>query len=217
MVTATLRAFEEILNGPSNDYDFINLISESDYPLVPATVVHDFLAKHKEKSFMEYEKWGSPWIKTAQTKVFRYHLVDYRFPGKYFLQDFINKLTPQRKMPMGMELVGRSQWFTICTKHVRYVLDFTADHPKVVRFFKHTWGPDEFYFQTILFNSSFKSQLVNNNLRYIDWSEGNHSPKTLTEGDYGHLVNSGKYFARKFNTSVDAAILDKLDSIHTHE
>jgi len=212
MVMATLRAFEEILSH-SQDYDFINLLSESDYPLADAQTFHDFLASHKGYSFVEYEQDGSPWIENAQTKVYRYHLVDYRFPGKYYLQDVINFLTPRRKMPLGLELVGRSQWFTMSSKHVKHVLEFTAQHPRVVRFFRHTWGPDEYYFQTILFNSIHRGHLVNDNLRYIDWSEGKHSPKTLTAADHHRVIQSGKFFARKFDVSVDSAILDKLDNI----
>ncbi len=53
--------------------------------------------------------------------------------------------------------------------------------------------------------------MVNDNLRYIDWTEGKVSPQTFTIDDLLVLRDSGKLFARKFNESVDAAILDELD------
>jgi hypothetical protein len=94
---------------------------------------------------------------------------------------------------------------------VRYVLQYLGDHPEVVRFFEHTWAPDELIFQTILYNSPFRSSLVNDNLRYIDWSEAQASPKVLTEEDFDLLAASGKLFARKFDLSRFPAVIDKID------
>jgi hypothetical protein len=66
-------------------------------------------------------------------------------------------------------------------------------------------------FQTILFASPFKSQMINDNMRYIDWSAGGASPKTLTIDDRTLIGNSGKFFARKFNQDTDSKILDWID------
>lgn len=211
MVEATLTCFKEILDA-NIPCDFINLISESDYPLTSQNAFIDFLANHIGKTFMEYEREGSAWWEEAQYKVRQYHLVDYGFRGKYMLERWINKIVPTREIPLEMELVGRSQWFTIYTEHVKYMLDFLAENPKVKRFFKHTWGPDEMVFQTILFNSRFRDDLINENLRYIDWSEGKPSPKTLTSKDLNLLKSSGKFYARKFDENIDGEVLDKLDS-----
>lgn len=38
------------------------------------------------------------------------------------------------------------------------------------------------------------------------------SPKTLTCYDFDALADSGKFFARKFNPSVDAEVLDRIDT-----
>lgn len=85
------------------------------------------------------------------------------------------------------------------------------EHPEFVRFFNLTWAPDEIVFQTILFASPFKSQMVNDNMRYIDWSGGGASPKTLNMDDRDAIAHSGKLFARKFNQDTDANILDWID------
>ena len=63
----------------------------------------------------------------------------------------------------------------------------------------------------MIYNSDYRSDMVNDNLRYIDWSEGKPSPKTLTIEDADKLTNSGKLFGRKFNSKVDSKILDYLD------
>ena len=78
---------------------------------------------------------------------------------------------------------------------------------------KLTWAPDEFIFQTILYNSIHRSRMVNNDLRYIDWSAGGSSPKTLTIEDIGKLSGSDKLFARKFDLNKDEHVFDYIDKV----
>lgn len=208
MVEATLQSFKEVL-ATNKPFGFINLISASDYPLKPAGMIHETLQRHVGRSFMEMHFSDSPWWIEAQSKVQKYHLAYFNFVGKHKLERLINQVTPIRKIPMKMIFTGRSQWMTLCADHVRYVLSYIDENPQVVRFFKYTWGPDEFFFQTILFNSPFRSDIVNDNLRYTDWTEGGASPKVLTGQDFEKLVNSGKLYARKFD--VDSDVLDLID------
>jgi hypothetical protein len=70
--------------------------------------------------------------------------------------------------------------------------------------------PDELFFQTIVLHSPFADTVVNDNLRYIDWSR-RPAPAILHAQDFPSLIGSGKLFARKFDANVDARILDMLD------
>ncbi|MCH5685812.1 beta-1,6-N-acetylglucosaminyltransferase [Niabella sp. W65] len=210
MVKATLNSMDEIISQ-HKEYDHINLLSESDYPLKPAEEVHGFLDHYTGKSFMEMRLSDSDWWQEAQQKVQRYHWVDLSFRGKYFLERMVNTVTPKRSLPSDLLLTGRSQWMTLATTHIRFILEYSRKNPRVVRFFRQTWGPDEFFFQTILYNSAYRNDLINNNLRYIDWSEGKASPKTLLTTDFEALEGSGKLYARKFNPDVDDTILDLID------
>jgi hypothetical protein len=54
--------------------------------------------------------------------------------------------------------------------------------------------------------------MINNNLRYIDWSLGGASPKILKIEDTEKIGQSGKFFARKFDTDIDSEILDWIDA-----
>ena len=54
--------------------------------------------------------------------------------------------------------------------------------------------------------------MVNDNLRYIDWSEGKDSPKTLTIADKDAILASPKLYARKFDMAKEPGVLDFLDS-----
>lgn len=79
------------------------------------------------------------------------------------------------------------------------------------KFLKFCWGTDEFVIATMIMNSPFKDQVVNDNLRYIDWSEGNANPKILGLEDFDPILSSNMLFARKFDEHHDREILDKLD------
>ena len=147
----------------------------------------------------------------AIARIRDYHFPDSDFPGKYLVLKAINAVLPKRKVPLGLVPVGKSQWFTITPVCASYIIEYLQQHPAVVRFFKHSWAPDEMIFQTILYNSPYKDAMMNDNLVYTDWSAGGASPKVLTMDDAGKLISSGKLFARKFNRLADSEILDYLD------
>ncbi|RYY31515.1 MAG: glycosyl transferase, partial [Sphingobacteriaceae bacterium] len=197
IVQATLNGFTEIIRS-GRQYSYVNLLSGLDYALKPAVEIHRFLTDNPGNAFMNALVAETHWLE-ALPRVQQYHFNDWRLPGKYLLQKAVNKILPQRKMPNGLILVGRSQWFTITGEHLKYMLDYWDAHPALRRFIKLTWAPDEFLFQTLLYNSKYKDDIVNNDLRYIDWSAGGVSPKTLTMEDAEAIKNSGKLYARKFD------------------
>lgn len=212
IVQATLNGFEEIL-ASRIPYGYVNLLSGQDYPLKSPDFIHDYLRKQHGTQFMEYLSVDKEWHE-AIPRVKKYHLINYSIPGKYALERILNAVLPDRKAPDGLRFVGRSQWFTITLSAVKYMMQYLNDHPNVTRFFELTWGADELIFQTLLYNSAFKPAIRNDNLRYIDWSEGKASPKTLTLDDESALRSSGKLFARKFNASTHPEIMDLLDKTY---
>jgi len=212
MVEATLLSFREVMLN-NQKYDFINLISQSDNPLVSSQIVDRFLSQHKGKSFMKLGTRNIAWRVEMQRKINKIHLLDYRFKGKYTLERLINIFPTYRGIPFGMELVGSSQWFTLALRHVEYVLETVEKYASIRRFFRYTWGADEFFFQTILYNSPHRDEIIDDNLRYIDWSGSQPSPKILTINDFDSLKKSGKFYARKFDARVDSLILDRLDEL----
>ena len=209
VVQATVNGLSEILKT-GNKYDYINLMSGQDYPLKSTYDIHYFLENNPNKAFMHTLSVENEW-KEAIHRITKYHLSEYTFFGKYTLEKWLNLFLPLRKMPNNLVAVGRSQWFTITSTHAEYLVNYLQKNKNVKRFFELTWGSDEFVFQTILFNSEYRKDIVNDNLRYIDWSEKKASPKTLTINDLSTLLNSGKLFARKFNETLDCLIINELD------
>ncbi|MCF0048695.1 beta-1,6-N-acetylglucosaminyltransferase [Dyadobacter sp. LJ53] len=209
IVQATINGLEAIVSSELN-IGYINLLSGSDYPLKRADEIHNFFRDQNGKNFMEFLSVSHEW-KEAIPRLSEYHLTDYHFSGKYFVQKWMNKLLPARKMPDNLVAVGRSQWMSITLDAAKYILTYLKAHPEVTHFFKHTWAPDEIIFQTILYNSRLRDTMVNNNLRYIRWQDGKASPEIFTAKDEQDLLNSGSLFARKFDMISHPEILDQID------
>lgn len=209
IVQATINGFQVIAKSGLG-IDYINLLSGSDYPLKATEEIHAYFTEHSGQNFMQYQLVNEEWHE-AIPRLKKYHLTNYFFPGKYIFQKWINRLTTDRIMPDNLVAVGRSQWMSLTMEAVNYILHYLETHQHVVRFFKLTWAPDEIIFQTILYNSDFRGSLVNDNLRYIDWSAGKPSPKILIEEDIEKLIISNKLFARKFEFSINTEIIDRLD------
>ena len=209
MVEATLNSFRYI--STIGNFDFVNLLSGEDYPLKSSAEFLTFLTNHWDKSFMEFQKSGDLWWEEAQARFKRYYLNDITWRGKYLLEEVVNQLTRPRKLPENIAIVGKSQWFTLSMSHLRYILENEKEVTYLKRFFRYSWAPDEFFFQTLLYNSPHRESIINNNLRYINWDEGKSSPKILTTVDLPVLEASGDFFARKFNLDVDSVVIDRID------
>jgi hypothetical protein len=70
--------------------------------------------------------------------------------------------------------------------------------------------PDEIFFHTIILNSPFATNVVNDDLRCIDISE-RRGPRIWRKSDLEILAQSRGLIARKFDTVVDSEILDLID------
>ncbi|MEP6683783.1 MAG: beta-1,6-N-acetylglucosaminyltransferase [Parafilimonas sp.] len=206
-IQATINGFEEI---PLSDYDYVNVISAQDFPVKPAEEIYNYILQRNGTEFITCLSIETEWPIAPRVK--RYHLINWRFPGKYKLESLVNFILPKRNFPLDYKIVGRANWFTLTTKAIKYSLDFLGRNPAVIQYFKYCWGADEFIFSTILYNSSFKNEIADN-LIYVDWSGGKAHPKILTVDDYEAIKSSAKLFARKFDMETDSAILKMLQDL----
>lgn len=209
LVQATLDGMEQILKSGIS-YSHINLLSAQDYPLKSADDIASFFKANEGKSFMDSPVIGDEW-KDGVYRVENYNFGDYHFPGHYLLQYLVNVSRIKKKTPHGLKPYGRSQWLTITPECAAYVINYLATYPEIKRYFRMSFAPDEFIFQTILGNSPLKDTLVNDNLRYINFPVGNLHPTTLTVLDAKTLTTCGKLYARKFDPKADGVILNYLD------
>jgi len=206
MVQAILNAFEEIV-ATGIQYNYINLLNSYDIPVKETSFIHQYFALHQGKQFMEFYSICNNW-QEAIPHITKYHFINYNFPCKYQLERVINKVMPARRMPKNLEPVGSSKWFTITLPAVKFILGYLQDYPEVTRFFKLTWAPDRFIFQTILYNSVFRSDMVNNNLRCIDMGEIKQCCKEPIIKDLFEPGHSDCLFTRKVDFHTAEELVD---------
>lgn len=208
-IQAALNGIEFIENS-GNQYGFIHLISAQDYPLTTMKVFYDFFSTRAGQQFLDLLPART--LQQMMPKITSYHFEDLRLPGKYRITTWINRLLPKRKHPLNLEVHGGSLWWSLTQECANWCFHYIKDHPELERFYKYTWGGDEFIFQTVIMNGPFKNTVQNDYQRYIDWSEGHAHPKTFTMSDLPSILQSGKLLARKFDMGKTPELLDRIDA-----
>jgi len=210
VVEASFNGLKEIRES-GREYASISLMSGQDYPIKPAKYISEFLAAHAGKQLIKHWDFETEWDE-AYARIFKYHFTDNIFKGRYTIQRLINSLARRRKAPTNMRFYGtNSTFWTISPECAYYVMAHIENDRKLKRFLKYTWGSDEFIFQTVIMNSPYKDDVINNNYRYVDWSGGGAHPKMLLTEDYEKIIATDNIFGRKFNMDIDENILDMLD------
>lgn len=123
------------------------------------------------------------------------------------------KYRKKRSLPKSFELHGGLTWWNISKEFAKYVLKTLQTNEEYVSFFKTTLIPDEMFMQTILANSPFKDQLVNDDKRHITWDweiNGTH-PLTIKKEDFNTITSGNDHFARKFDLDKEPEIFNLID------
>lgn len=210
IVNATIASLEMLVKSGA-DFEAVFLLSGQDYPIKHQSYIDSFLAHHPGQQFIDWfpldqpNKWtnqGGPY--QAMRRVENWH---FAFRSKWI------HLPLQRKLPNGFLPYGGSQWWTLTRDCVEWIVDFVTNNPEFLHFFRYTFIPDELFFQTLLLNSPFRKEVVNDGLRYVDFSRANPTPPAvLLKQDFEFLRNgTDALFARKFDMNRDSEILDLID------
>ena len=79
-----------------------------------------------------------------------------------------------------------------------------------LRWFRHVKHPHESWYQAMMMASPFAGTVDGDNKRLIKWVANSGNPQVLTSADLPELEASPAFFARKFDETVDADVLDRL-------
>jgi hypothetical protein len=213
LVEAMLDSFAEI-DGDGGYGHLIN-ISGQDYPVWSCERIQRFLAEAKGRQFLHHTLLAPGGWPEAVDRVEYHH---YHGPSwargvaSKALRGVMRALGLKRRMPRALTAYGGSTWWILSREAIRVILDFVAANPAYVEFMRTVAIPDEVFFHTILLNSPLRGSVVNDNHRYVDWSERLAHPKLLTRTDHAKIVASGKMFCRKIDTRTEGGLLDLLDA-----
>lgn len=203
LVDAELRGMAKLLAMSSSWTHYINL-SGQDFPLKSQAYIRDFLRANPRRQY----------IRALEQRAIRpdtLNRVSHMFVealGRMFRtpvsRPFLKGATP---------FIG-TQWKVV----TRSFCQFAVHHPSADRFktfYRRSFIPDEAFFQTLMMNSPNQGEVMNDDLRTIDWvpdGEIKLRPRTFVTVDALRLTLSPDLFARKFDMNEDAMIFDLIEA-----
>lgn len=222
-VDAVLEGIKAIVES-KQEFDYVVHLSGQDYPIKTNKEFQDFLATQKPKSMLQYYPIpypGHPHIDDSinywHFYLFRWHII---FPKQNtFSNQMLNriwnaavkniKLHP--RLPYGFSPYCGPAYWCLHFDCIEYIYNFLKKHKLYYHFFRFVQYPDEFFFHTLLANSPLADRLQNQRLVYLDFSSKNAHPAILTMYDLDAVLSSNKFFARKFDSTIDCSVLDLID------
>ncbi|GIN92577.1 glycosyl transferase [Siminovitchia terrae] len=216
-VDTTILLLREVL-ASQKDYDFVCLRSGQD--LLVKNGFKDVLINNHRNIYMTLrgvDKRNSGlmeinWPKIARKRYTSFHPVRvYRSMVHSLYRKGINLFPNQNEWHKGYSLFNGAQWFSIPLEVAEYMIDFIDSNPWYYQYFENTLCPDEWFFHTIIMNSHYKVDVVNDNFMYVNWGETietRNSPLDLKEKDIKAIEESSSFFARKFDEGVDQLVID---------
>ena len=220
LIDATLDLLRVAAQSP---HAYYHLISGMDLPLRPQEEIHAFFANAGNREFVD---WKSDTISSAvfQDRLQTFHLFQNARDRSRFLRE-LDRALLRLQAALGVNRLKRctvrfqkgSQWFSITQAFAEYCLRQAPDYRPYFRFSKCA---DELFFQTILQNSPFQERRAvetyddeHATMRYIDWDRGSaSSPYVFRAQDLDAILQSGMLFARKFDETIDPAIIQRIKS-----
>ena len=208
------------------------MLSGQDYPIRPlADVERDLLAGPFD-GYVQGEPVPAPGWRGREVDEFArryfYRYRPIRPPGPRLRRAIAaaRPLLTLREMPSGT-LLGRrcatpfspslpcrrgSDWLTLSRAAVEALVATARSRPDVVRHYTRAIVPSESFAQTIL-HATPGLRLSADTRRYTSWRREAHRPDVLGLADLDRILGSGADFARKFDVTHDAAVLDELDAV----
>lgn len=90
-----------------------------------------------------------------------------------------------------------SQWWSLTYECLCDVVRYIDDHPDYYNFFRHTFCPDEMFFQTTIKKLPYCENFAGHNMRFMIWRRS-MSPADLVPDEWPQVWASGCLFSRKF-------------------
>ena len=215
-VDVTLLLLKEVMASKIH-YDYICLRSGQD--LLVKDGFNEFLIENNSKIFLNYRPMDNElglvelrWPKVTRKRYTTAHPVRiFRRVAQELHRKGINIYPNKNYWPKEYSFYKGSQWFTVPFEVANYMVTFLKENEWYYQYFKESLIPDENFFHTLIMNSPYKENVINNNLLYLKWGEtlsDRNSPQFLRSEDITLIEQSGQFFARKFDENIDSNVID---------
>ncbi len=227
IVLATVNALREIIKSEIK-FDRIVLLSGMDYPIKSQKEILQFFTDNKDKNYITFqpfpvdvlnyggidriEHYSINMMKKRYTYLPKKYCKELNFKGR-FVNSFLGlmqAMMPARRFPADVKPYYGSQWWNITGETALKVIDYLDKHPNYIKYHKYSLLPDEMFFQSILLSFESIHELVNDNLRFLEWDHTGSHPSMLGLQHLPQLQSSKALFARKFEQNSE--ILDNIDT-----
>lgn len=200
MVNIELNGIRKLLSLWLNWDFFINL-SWQDFPLKNQKEINNFLCENKDNNFLLVSNQETERPDTMN-RVENYFIDNWNsvyevLNGK---RDFLKDMIPYIWW----------QWMILNRDCCEFICN-SLETKKFTDYYINTLIPDESFFQTLLMNTSFDWNIINDDKRAIIWVNDwdiKLRPKTFKKEDIDFLSLENNLFARKFDDNEDAEIID---------
>lgn len=202
MVEAELLLFETASSYAN--YAYYHLLSGVDLPIKPQNYIHGYCDKHQGTEFVGFAQ--NVTLQELRWRTQNYFLFSKDFQSKSLWKRGLRALFVLLQRMAGCrrircEVKKGAQWCSVTHEFVQYLL---SRKEYIRKYFKGTYCPDELVIQTLCWNSSFREKVCNASdefegcKRYIKWKDGELLP--VTASDIDEMLDSDKWFARKFSS-----------------
>ena len=200
-----------------------HLLSGQDLPIRSRAEFDLFFKLNETKEYITCFKLpDAQWANGGLDRVGYFHLNDIFDPKKFIFPRINGRLLRLQKW-LGLErkkpgyissYYGGGTWWSLSRRAADEIFNFRKAHPDFTGRFKHTYCPEEIYFQTILSHSALKDSIMPEDLRYIDWdAPGGKFPPVLDESYLEKIFKNEKFFARKFDSGTSESLRKRLEEV----
>lgn len=198
LVQAVLNAIQQA-SDLGKSYDYVVLLSGACLPCRPIEQLERFLAENAGREFIEAE--DETWMVGGYRKerYQQYFLLpaspvpskaEHRFVA---LQKLLGiKRTP----PDRLEVRFGSQWWALTWKTCANIVNYLAQRPDVVRFFRRTYIPDEMVFPTLVWRLADRQAITGFGLTHFQFTDRG-KPTVFYEDHQGYPFSLDRFFYRK--------------------
>ena len=195
------------------NYSYYHLISGVDLPLHNQDYIHSFIdSLGGDKEFVSIasdDDIGNQKDILHKTDQYWFFTDNIRRDGtlKSYISNFLASVCVNIQRVIGIhrkfpfKIRKSCQFMSITDDLCDYLLQNKSN---ILKTFKYTLAPDEYAIQAFILNSEFNKRSYlpdepeNSDMRLIDWNRG--TPYVWQMSDFDELINSEKFFARKFSS-----------------